>query len=357
MRVYFKTEGNVNDVFILLKSQSNNKSTCLAAEKIEKNEYSALIDETAYSHIAFKADNTESMFVPLTSLSDGFYITKNKELDFYIHSSAKQGSAEYFKLPYRGEFKKILIWLPPDYNEKESHNVLYMTDAQNLFDRRQSAYGEIWSADITVTSAVKKLKKNYIIVGIYNDEGNVRRFEDLMPDIGPVSNALGDNPIKPHGDEFLDFFKNTLIPFITENYNVSSTGNAIIGSSCGGLMSFYLGLECMDVCSFIGSFSPAFLLFDDPAWKEYLNQKSFKDNGELPYIFFYSGNGDDLEKDICPHMIKMENDLKRLNYPHDKLSSIIDDNATHNEVYWRYYLPIAIEKWATVENAVPIEHE
>lgn len=355
MRVYFKTENKVNDVFVLLKSQNNNKSTCLSAEKVGENEYSALIDAKSYSHIAFKADGTESMFVPLTDLSDGFYITKNKELDFYIHSSVKQGTVEYFKLPYRGELKKILVWLPQNYSDKKTYKVLYMTDAQNIFDRRQSAYGEVWSADITVESAIKRFKKNYIIVGIYNDEGNIRRFEDLMPNIGSVSNALGDNPAKPHGDEFLNFFKNTLVPFINENYSTSHIGNAVIGSSCGGLMSFYLGLECMDICSFIGSFSPAFLLFNEPVWKEYLSRKSFKEHDKLPYIFFYSGNGDDLEKDICPHMLEMENGLKKLHYPQDKISSVIDDFATHNEVYWRYYLPLAIEKWASLKE--PVEEE
>ena len=341
MKIYFKNDTS-GDVFVLLKSDTNGISTCSLAEKISDNEYSALIDSDLYTHIGFKTNGTTTEFIPLTSLADGFYINKSGQLDFYVHSAVKYGSIEYFKLPYRDSTKRIAIWLPENYSDCKKYKVIYMTDAQNLFDRRQSYYGEIWSADVITYSAIKKYNKDIMIVGIYNDEGENRRFEDLTPPIGEVTNMPMDEGYSPHGGELLAFIKDMLIPFVNENYSVSHSENAIIGSSCGGLAAFYLGLELMDVFSFIGSFSPAFLLFDEEAWKKYLSKFNFKSNKKLPYLFLYTGNNDDLEKDICRYTLEM---YKKLHYPKELTTLIVNDKALHNEVYWRYHLPQALEKW------------
>ncbi len=346
MKIYFKAMNGEKEVFLLLKSENNHKSTCILMGRIDDKEYSALIDESLYTHIAFRTELDKSMYIPLTSLANGFYITKNGELDFYIHSTLKYGTVEYYNLPYRKEQKRIVVWLPEGYDEKKTYNVLYMLDAQNLFDRRQSYFGEIWSADITALSAIKKYNKRFIIVGIYNDDGEKRRFEDLTPAIGDVTEVLSGKYPTPHGDVFAEFFSEMLVPFIKENYNIFDENNAIIGSSCGGLMAFYLGLENLEHISFIGSFSPAFLVFDNETWLAYLEKFDFKSRKNLPFIYLYTGANDELEKHICFFMAEMEKTLEKVHYNSDKISSITDNEAIHNEVYWRYYLPGAIEKWA-----------
>ena len=63
---------------------------------------------------------------------------------------------------------KIWVYLPPNY-EKSSKKfpVIYMHDAQNLFDNATSYAGE-WSIDETLNDLFKKTGKGFIVVGIEN---------------------------------------------------------------------------------------------------------------------------------------------------------------------------------------------
>jgi predicted alpha/beta superfamily hydrolase len=71
--------------------------------------------------------------------------------------------------------KKIWIYLPKNYKTSEKkYPVMYMHDAQNIFDAKTSYVGE-WNVDEKLDS----LQAQVIIVGI--EHGNDERFEELTP--------------------------------------------------------------------------------------------------------------------------------------------------------------------------------
>jgi len=62
------------------------------------------------------------------------------------------------------------------------------------------------------------------------------------------------------GDLYLDFLLNNIKPFIDQSFRTKSSREftGIMGSSLGGLFSFYAGLKYQQHFSKIGIFSPSF---------------------------------------------------------------------------------------------------
>ena len=162
-------------------------------------------------------------------------------------TASKQVSTFTIESKQLGYAKKIWIYLPKNYElTKKKYPVIYMHDAQNLFDATTSFVGE-WNVDEKLDS----LNAQVIIVGI--EHGNEKRMEELTP----YKNAKygGGN-----ADNYLDFIVKTLKPEIDKKYrtktNTRNTG--IMGSSLGGLVSYYAILKYPEVFGKAGVFSPAF---------------------------------------------------------------------------------------------------
>lgn len=82
-------------------------------------------------------------------------------------TASKNVSTFTIEAPQLKTTKKIWIYLPEGYSSsaKKTYNVIYMHDAQNLFDAKTSFVGE-WSVDEKLDS----LKAPVIVVGI--EHGN-----------------------------------------------------------------------------------------------------------------------------------------------------------------------------------------
>ena len=71
---------------------------------------------------------------------------------------------------------KVWLYLPPNYeSSSEKYPVIYMHDAQNLFDDATSFVGE-WAVDETLNELYKKTGKSFIVVGVEN--GGEKRIEE-----------------------------------------------------------------------------------------------------------------------------------------------------------------------------------
>lgn len=143
--------------------------------------------------------------------------------------------------------KKIWVYLPHNYEtSKKKFPVIYMHDAQNLFDAKTSYAGE-WHIDETLDS----LQAQVIIVGI--EHGNEKRTEELTP----FSNEKYGGG---KADAYLDFIVTTLKPYIDSNFRTKKgkMDTAIAGSSLGGLVSYYAVLKFPKVFGKAALFSPAF---------------------------------------------------------------------------------------------------
>lgn len=166
---------------------------------------------------------------------------------------------------------KIWLYLPPNYETStEKFPVIYMHDGQNLFDKKTSYAGE-WKIDETLNKLFKKTGKGFIVVGVEN--GGERRIEEYTP---YQHEKYGGGK----GAIYVDFLANELKPYIDSNYKtkVNADNTAIIGSSLGGLISFYGGLKHPNVFDKIGALSTSFWFSDkiNDFAKKNGNQKNTK---------------------------------------------------------------------------------
>ncbi|WP_339659424.1 alpha/beta hydrolase-fold protein, partial [uncultured Polaribacter sp.] len=216
---------------------------------------------------------------------------------------------------------KVWLYLPPNYNAStENYPVIYMHDAQNLFDDVTSFVGE-WGIDETLNELYKKTGKSFIVVGVEN--GGEKRIEEYTP---WKHEKYGGGK----GDIYINFLANTLKSFIDKNYRTQSEANqtAIVGSSLGGLISFYGGLKHPEVFGKIGALSTSFWFSDKVTdfAKENGNQKNSK-------IFLLVG---EKEGDaMVPDTQNMEKLLLETGFPKENIHTKIVAEGKHSESFWK----------------------
>lgn len=213
--------------------------------------------------------------------------------------------------------KKIWVYLPEDYKiSNKRYPVIYMHDAQNLFDKKTSYAGE-WAVDETLDS----LKAAVIVIGI--EHGNEKRLDELTP--FPNEKYGGGK-----GDIYLEFIVKTLKPHIDAVYRTKpkAKNTAIFGSSLGGLISYYAVLKYPKIFGKAGVFSPSFW-FSDEIYK-YM-EKSEKVKAKIYFLC-----GDSESDDMVTDLKKMETLLDRNRcYCMNLNKTVIVKGGQHNEKLWR----------------------
>ncbi|MEM7780915.1 MAG: alpha/beta hydrolase-fold protein [Pseudomonadota bacterium] len=153
--------------------------------------------------------------------------------------------------------QRLSIWLPPGYDTSDKrYRVLYMHDAQNLFDPALSNFNKVWAADKAMLSyAERNGRAPWIIVGIWSPGED--RYRQYMPkpaydeagsELRSKMDAFGNGkPIV--SDHYIGWITATLKPWVDANLRTRAgpDDTAIIGSSMGGLISLYAFLEYPDV--------------------------------------------------------------------------------------------------------------
>jgi predicted alpha/beta superfamily hydrolase len=166
-----------------------------------------------------------------------------KEDQAKLSTASKQVTTFIIEAPQLQTTKKIWIYLPKKYDStKNKYPVIYMHDAQNLFDAKTSYVGE-WNVDEKLDS----INAQVIIVGI--EHGNEKRIDELTP----YKNAKYGGG---SADNYLRFIVETLKPEIDTKYRTKSNtkNTGIIGSSLGGLVSYYAVLKYPEIFGKAGVF-------------------------------------------------------------------------------------------------------
>lgn len=237
--------------------------------------------------------------------------------------------SENFPVPQLGTTRKIWIYLPEDYDaSKKKYPVIYMHDAQNLFDNLTSFSGE-WQVDETMDEFFLEGKKQAIIVGI--DNGGSERLNEYSP----WKNAKYGGG---KGDLYADFLAQTLKPYIDKNYRTASSAKntGLIGSSMGGLISFYTGLKYPEKFGKLGVFSPSFW-FAKEDLTLYLNEYSKSLKKTKIYLLAGKKESDEMVTDIEKAVpLLMGKGICRKN-----IKTKFDDYGTHSENYWAKEFPEA----------------
>jgi predicted alpha/beta superfamily hydrolase len=234
-------------------------------------------------------------------------------------TASKQVSSFILKVPQLNTERKIWMYLPKSYaTSNKKYPVIYMHDAQNLFDNKTSYSGE-WNIDETLDS----LNAEVIVVGIEN--GGDKRIDELTP--YPHAKYGGGK-----ADLYLDFIVNTLKPKIDSSYRTKNNAKntAIMGSSLGGLVSFYAALRYPTVFGKIGCFSPAF-------WfnRKELNDVMQKTMTFTPKIYFMCGDNEG-DADVIPDMENVVSWVNTKRCECKKMNKkVIIKGGQHNEKLWR----------------------
>jgi predicted alpha/beta superfamily hydrolase len=176
--------------------------------------------------------------------------------DVYPFFGASAGSlfrVSNFWSPQLSNNRTLMLYLPPSYNENplKRFPVLYMHDGQNLFDAATSSFGTEWQVDETINSAVAGGRMDeVIVVGVYN---TANRIWEYTPCCDATYGGGG-------ADVYERFLIDTVKPYIDHNFRTlpGKDNTAVMGSSLGGLLSFYLARRNPAVFSRAGCMSSSF---------------------------------------------------------------------------------------------------
>lgn len=320
------------------------------AYKLSKsdNQYSITLPKEKSCNVLFKFTmgswETEELDAKGDKIDDRNYTCKDQPetvyitienwgpMDAVVSSTAQENIeilAEAFEIPQLDRKRKIWLYLPPDYHKsQENYPVIYMHDAQNIFDTKTSYAGE-WNVDETLNSLFYESGFKVIVVGI--DNGGDKRLDEYSPWINPHYGG-------GEGDDYLEFIVNTLKPHVDETYRTltNKQNTAIIGSSMGGLISHYAALKYPKVFGKIGVYSPAF-------WFAPKINEFSKANGNIQdtKMYFLAGGkeGNDAGfNEISQTVVGMNNmieTLKKAGFPSENIASKVVPEGKHNEKLWR----------------------
>ncbi|WP_294199459.1 alpha/beta hydrolase-fold protein [uncultured Chryseobacterium sp.] len=251
--------------------------------------------------------------------------------------------SEEFYIPQLDRYRKVWALLPYDYyTSDKSYPVLYLQDAQNLFNEG-SDYGN-WEIDKKLSVLTEYGRGDVIIIAI--EHGSEDRIKEYIFDNDHVANGS-------EGKKYIRFITDTLKPYIDQNYRTKKDreNTGIGGSSLGALISIYSGFLYPEVYSKLLIFSPSL-------WVEPNNNFPMM-NFRVPFktkIYLYGGGqeGSKMVKRI--HLF--EESLKRWeqNRLFDfEIRTSINPEGTHSEFYWSQEFPRAIE-WLYYNNTEnPVE--
>jgi Putative esterase len=167
--------------------------------------------------------------------------------------------------------RHIDVWLPPGYSDKSKYAVLYMHDGQMLFDAGITWNKQEWRADETAAELMQAGKtRPFVIVAVHN--AGPRRHSEYFPQkpFEALPAALQGELLKSErsarqslfsgpvdSDAYLKFLVHELKPFIDRTYSVKTdaANTVIMGSSMGGLISWYALAEYPEVFGAAGCLS------------------------------------------------------------------------------------------------------
>ena len=149
---------------------------------------------------------------------------------------------------FLGPTRHVEVWLPPGYDDAAGmrYPVLYMSDGQNLFDPRIANTGVDWGVDEAVVRLVaRELIRPIIVVGVWSTA-------ERGPEYSPWHRA----------PDYARFLVEELMPRVNREFRTlpGPRNTAVMGSSMGGLLSFYLVTHRPDVFGACGCESTHFPL-------------------------------------------------------------------------------------------------
>ena len=259
------------------------------------------------------------------------------------------------KVPYTGKLRRVRVLLPKNYetDTDRRYPVVYFHDGQNVFYSKEAYVGHSWK----VIPAIKRNPdiSRMIVVAIDND--GLQRMNEYSAWKYKESNIPGMQ-FGGKGIEYGEFVMEVVKPFIDQEYRTLADREytAMIGSSLGGNITQFLGLEYQDQIGCLGVFSSANWLHQE-AFDRYIERKKLYADQRI-YIYVGTEETDDTDKTLMAGNIKQAYIDSSLRYYHvviqqgvalENIAIRIQSGAIHHEEAWAENLPECLrflaEKW------------
>lgn len=192
----------------------------------------------------------------------------------WIHSGVQGRLVYWTDVPSRllGPARHVEIWLPPGYDSASStrYPVLYMSDGQNLFDPRIANTGVDWGVDEAVVRlAARGVIPPIIVVGVWSTAAR-------GPEYSPWHGA----------SDYARFLIEELMPRVNAEFRtLPGPGNtAAMGSSMGGLLSFYLVTHHPEAFGACGCMSTHFPLSEAAVERYFTGLVATANPDTTPYV-------------------------------------------------------------------------
>lgn len=226
-----------------------------------------------------------------------------------------------FYMPQLNRYRRIWIYLPQDYfSTINAYPVVYMHDAQNLFDAVYAPFGE-WNVDSTMEALFGLFSPSAIIVGV--DHGGNNRINEYAP---WVNGQYGGG----EGELYAQFIVNTLKPFIDATFRTmpNRENTCIGGSSMGGLISLYTALNYPAVFSKAAIFSPSFWFSD--TLQQFMNTVTYS---QAQRFYFLAGQNE--SSTMVSDMQAVAAKLVQQGFPASYINTVIKSDGQHSEWFWK----------------------
>lgn len=249
--------------------------------------------------------------------------------------------------------RELYIFLSKDYwqDREKRFPVLYMHDGQNIFDKEDAPYGG-WKVDLIANYLIKnKIIKPIIIVGINNSEK--RKEEYVGFSIYYKSKIENKDYLiksKEISENYVDFVVSKVKPFIDKNYRTKTDRNntAIIGSSFGAGVSYYIGFKHIEKFSMIGGLSFGNYKKYTKQWREkpfdvteYLINNVIRKS--LSVKLYLDCGMLDVDKIFYPKALKFYKALKKIGFKDREEILFYLTKSEHNEIAWKERIGIALK--------------
>ena len=263
-------------------------------------------------------------------------LKKSTTINLKAFSPIIQLLSNAFEIPQLKQNRRIWALLPHDYHESDKHYpVLYLQDAQNLFDDR-APFGN-WAIDKHMAKLAHEGLGDLIIIAI--DHGGKERINEYSP---YFHRKFGQGK----GKAYATFLIDTLKPYVDKTFRTKPDRqfNGIGGSSMGGLISAYTGLVHAEYFSKMMIFSPSFW-FSDEIYFDAFNYAYTHPSK----IYLYGGEKESEYMTRHIHQFRDAiNNQKKMGL-YNKWKIEINPNGRHTESDWSDIFPQAIE-WLYFSN-------
>jgi predicted alpha/beta superfamily hydrolase len=228
--------------------------------------------------------------------------------------------------------RRVVALLPHNYyaQTEKRYPVLYLQDAQNLFDDK-SPYGN-WGIDKKLAVLAEQGMGDIIVIAV--DHAGETRVNEFLP---PTKDRqLGHS----EGRKYVKFLSKTLKPYIDTQFRTLTDRlhTGIGGSSMGGLISIYAGLIYPETFGRLMIFSPSLWAVQNAPFAAI---RFFK---PVPTrIYAYAGGKEGAS--VVPNVKNFQKAIQSQGFDDTKIGFklAVDPNGLHDEKRWGEEFPKAVE--------------